>query len=102
MADNPIELIREAELEAGKNLQNAALEAERLIREAHLEAARGTKRAEEAASAAADAVMSAAREACKEHTRMEEAKLREELEALSAQAQSRKESAIEALLSMLV
>jgi len=102
MEYNPIDLIREAELEAEKILHNAVLDAARLKDEAHLEAVRMGKLAEEAANAAADGAVCAAREACQQFSQAEATKLHDELETLRIQAESRREKAIVTLISSLV
>jgi hypothetical protein len=54
LADNPIDVICETELESEKILNDAAMESERIKQEAKLEAARTGKDAEAAAKAAAE------------------------------------------------
>lgn len=102
MADNAIDLIREAELEAEKILHDAALEATRLKDEAYAEACRIAQLHQQEASTAAAVAVCAAREACREHLDAEAVNLQQEIEALRLKAQSRRESAIEALVSSLV
>lgn len=102
MSDNSIDLIRGAELEAEKILRDAALEALRIKNDAYAEANRIGKLAAEAANTTAEGAVHAAREACLKFSQTEEAKLQSELAALRAQAQSRKEKAIEDIVSSLV
>ncbi len=102
MADNPIDLIREAELKAERILQDAALEAARLKEEAYAEACKAAQLHQQASSAAAADAVCAAREKCGKFADAEAEKLRGEIQALRLQADSRRESAVDALVSSLV
>ena len=102
MADNPIDVIREAELEAEKILRDAAMESKRIEQDAKLEAARIEKDNECAAKAAAEQMIIVARE--KSHLTLNnaEAALEQELQSLRLQAGDRQKQAVAAVIEALV
>lgn len=102
MADNPIDVIRETELEAEKILNDASMESEHIKQEAKQEAARIGKDAEAAARAAAEQAVSAAREKSRLTLRNAETTLEEELQALRRQANDRRDQAVAAVIASLV
>ncbi|HWR22397.1 MAG TPA: hypothetical protein VN366_02875 [Feifaniaceae bacterium] len=102
MADNAIDIIREAELEAEKILLQAARESERIKTEAYAEAASEGKLAEAAAKAAAEAAVSASREKSLLASHKAEAALEEELRGLRREAASKRGQAVAAVIHSLV
>lgn len=102
MADNPIDVIRETELEAEKILSDAAMESEHIKQEAKLEAARIGKDAQAAAKAAAEQAVSAAREKSRMTLRNAETILEDELQALRRRANDKRDQAVAAIIASLV
>ena len=102
MADNAIDIIREAELAAEKILLQAAQESERIKAEAYAKAASEGKLAEAAAKAAAEAVISASREKSLLASREAEAAVEGELQRLRQEATSRQGQAVTAVIHSLV
>ncbi len=102
MADNPIDVIREAEIEAEKILRDAAMESKRIAQDAKLEAARIEKDNESAAKAAAEQMISAARDKSHLALRDAEAALEQELQSLRLLAGDRQKQAVAAVIEALV
>lgn len=102
MADNPIDVIRETELEAEKILNDAAMESEHIKQEAKLEAARIGKDAQAAAKAAAEQAVSAAREKSRMTLRNAETILEDELQALRRRANDKRDQAVAAIIASLL
>lgn len=102
MADNPIDVIREAELEAEKILCDAAAENKRIEQDAKQETARIEKDDESAAKAAAEQIIGAAREKSRLALRNAEAALEQELQALRLHAGEKQKQAIAAVIAALV
>ena len=102
MADNAIDIIREAELEAEKILLQAAQESEHIKAEAYADAASAGKLAEAAAKTAAEAVVSASREKSLLALHKAEAALEEELQRLRREAANRQGQAVTAVIHSLV
>lgn len=102
MAENPIDVIRNTELEAEKILNDAAMESEHIKQETKLETARISKEAEAAAKAAAERAITAAREKSRLTLRNAEAALEAELLDLRNQAGERRNKAVSAVIASLV
>ena len=102
MADNAIDIIREAELEAEKILLQAAQESERIKAEAYAKAASEGTLAEAAAKAAAEAVVLASREKGLRASHRAETALEAELRGLRQEAANRQEQAVAAVIHSLV
>ena len=102
MDENPIDIIREAELEAEKILRDAAMESKRIEQEAIQEAARFVKDNECNAKAAAEQTVSASREKSRLTLRNAETALEEELRGLRLQANERQKQAVAAVIESLV
>ena len=102
MSDNPINVIREAEIEAEKILTDAAMESEHIKQDAQLEATRFAKNAQAAAIAAAEQIVSAAREKSRLTLHSAEAALEQELQALRLQASEKQKQAVAAVIEALV
>ena len=102
MANNAIDIIREAELEAERILLQAAQESERIKAEAYAEAASAGKLAEAAAKAKAEAAVCASREKSLFAAHKAEAALEEELQGLRREAANRQGQAVAAVIHSLV
>ncbi len=102
MADNPIDVIRETELEAEKILSDAALESDHIKQEAKVSSAQISKDAEAAAKTAAEQVVSAAREKSRLTLHNAEKSLEDELLALRRQANERRDQAVAAIIASIV
>ena len=102
MADNAIDTIREAELEAEKILLQATQESGRIKDETYAEAAYAGKMSKTAAIAAAEEAVSAARERSLHALQKAEAAVEEELKDLRQKAENRRGQAIEAVIHSLV
>lgn len=102
MAENPIDVIREAELDAERILAAATEQSESIQEAAHQEALSARKADEAAANAAAAMLLAAARERGRLVQEQAEAQADRELIALSEQAASRSEMAVRVLIDTLV
>ena len=102
MAENPIDTIREAELEAERILAAATEQGARIENSARQEALRMRKADEAAANASASALIAAAREKARLEQNHAEAEADVETHALREQAASRQEKAVRVLIDTLV
>jgi V/A-type H+-transporting ATPase subunit G/H len=102
MVDNSIDAIRSAELEADQILNDANKEIERIKENTVLEAERLSNDAEAAAKAAADKLITSAREKGRLLIRDAEALQAEELSALHHKSDEKREEAIASVIASLI
>jgi len=102
MADNAIEIIREAERDAEKALREAAREGEQIREDARAQAAQAGRLAQEAADAKAADAIDAARQNSLQAMHREDERLEEELAALRLHADGRREQAVETVIASLI
>ena len=101
MTNNPIELVREAELEAEATIKNAAREAEQIIENSKNQAAELIRSSEENAHMSAADKIAAAHEENQKAMEAVIAKQKEQIADLTEKVRMRQPKAIEMILEAL-
>ncbi|NLW78013.1 MAG: hypothetical protein GXY32_01195 [Ruminococcaceae bacterium] len=101
MADNPIDLVRQAETEAQEKIRQAEQQAARMVDDAHGEAVRLANDAEDAARKAAAASVAAAHKTSAEKLEISAALLGGEMDQLVDRAHANQAAAVKMILDAL-